>query len=321
MRPSGPLSLLILFLSAAQLAGQSLPMHRPLNPVASGRSALAAQPYVAWSPFGARLAVSVEYGNAIESERSADSLGNWLLDAELMRSSVTWTRDLGPRAFVSLRGEVLGSYAGFTDGFFVWYHGLINYEQPEREARPRNTFGGELTIPGGPSLTLRRRGLTLGEVRATVGLRHGLAQQTSLTLALPTTVPRGELGRGAPSLGVVHTLRVEPMQRIVFEGTVGAGITPRQGSLAEYQRVFALSGSTGLRIRVWGGQSIYGYFFYHSAYYAGTRLPSLDAEELTGDFGWIMRDRLGREWRIGFSEDLAPGDAGIDLILKVERSW
>ena len=76
MRPSGPLSLLILFLSAAQLAGQSLPMHRPLNPVASGRSALAAQPYVAWSPFGARLEVSVEYGNAIEYERSADSPGS-----------------------------------------------------------------------------------------------------------------------------------------------------------------------------------------------------------------------------------------------------
>ena len=33
-----------------------------------------------------------------------------------------------------------------------------------------------------------------------------------------------------------------------------------------------------------------------------------------------MRDRRGREWRIGFSEDLAPGDAGIDLILKVERT-
>jgi hypothetical protein len=34
-----------------------------------------------------------------------------------------------------------------------------------------------------------------------------------------------------------------------------------------------------------------------------------------------MRDRQGREWRIGFSEDLAPGDAGIDLILKVGRTF
>lgn len=319
MRSSG--LLLILLLGAAPLAGQSLPVHRPLNPVASGRSALAAQPFEAWSPFGARLAVSVEYGNAIELERSPDSLGIWLLDAELMRTAVTWTRDLGPRAFLSLRGEVTGSYAGFADGFFVWYHGLINFRQPEREARPRNTFGGELEVPGGPSLELEPRKLALGEVRATVGLRHGLAQQTAITLALPTVVPREELGRGAPSLGVVHTLRVEPVSRVVFEGTLGAGITPKQGALADYQRVFMMSGSTGLRIRLWGGQSIYGYFFYHSPYYAGTRLPSLDAEEVTGDFGWIMRDARGREWRIGFSEDLAPGDAGIDLILKVERTF
>ena len=319
MRASGPL--LILFLGASPLAGQSLPLHRPLNPAVSGRSALAAQPYVAWSPFGARLAVSVEYGNAIEYERSPDSAGTWLLDAELMRTAVTWTRDLSPGAFVSVSGEVVGTYAGFADGFFVWYHGLINFQQPEREARPRNTFGGELVVPGGPALSLRRRSVALGEVRATVGLRHGLAQQTALTLALPTAAPRGELGRGAPSLAMVHTLRLEPLPRVTFEGTLGAGITPRQGVLADYQRVLAVSGSTGLRIRLWGGQSVYGYFFYHSPYYEGTRLPSFDAEEVTGDFGWIMRDRRGREWRIGFSEDLAPGDAGIDLILKLQRTF
>ena len=319
MRASGPL--LILLLSAAPLAGQSLPLHRPLNPIASGRSALAAQPYVAWSPFGARLAVSVEYGNAIEYERSPDSTGTWLLDAELMHTAVTWTRDLSPAAFVSVSGEVVGTYAGFADGFFTWYHGLINFVQPEREARPRNTFGGELVIPGGPSLSLRRRSLALGEVRATIGLRHGLAQQTAVTLALPTAAPRGELGRGAPGVGVVHTMRLEPLQQVTFEGTLGLGLTPRQGALADYQRVLAVSGSTGLRIRLWGGQSVYGYFFYHSPYYERTRLPSLDAEELTGDFGWIMRDRQGREWRIGFSEDLAPGDAGIDLILKVGRTF
>lgn len=280
-----------------------------------------AQPYVAWSPYGARLAVAVEYGNAIDYEFADGMPGRYLLDAELMRTSVTWTRDLSPSAFVSLRGEVTGSYSGFADGFFVWYHGLIGFEQPEREARPRNTFGGELAIPDGPTFTLEKRALALGDFRATIGLRHSLTQQTTLSLVLPTAVPRGDLGRGAPSAGVVHTLRVEPISRVVFEGTLGAGVTPRQGVLADYQRVLSVSGSTGLRIRLWGGQSIYGYFFYHSPYYEGTRLPSLDAGELTGDFGWIMRDRKGREWRIGLSEDLAPGDAGIDLILKIGRTW
>ncbi len=312
---------LVLLLSGAPLAAQSLPMHRPLNPVASGRSALSAHPYVAWSPSGSRFALSVEYGNAIEYEGSPKSIGTWLLDAELMRTAFTWTRDLSPLAFVSLRGELRGSYAGFADGFFEWYHDLIDFEQPEREARPRNTFGGVLAIPDGPALGVERRSISLGEVRATIGLRHSLAQQTALSLALPTAVPRGELGRAVPSLGIVHTLRVEPLHRVVFEGTVGAGVTPRSGTLADYQRVLSMSGSTGLRIRLAGGHSIYGYFFYHSPYYDGTRLLSLESRELTGDFGWIVRDRRGREWRIGFSEDLAPGDAGIDLILKVERTW
>lgn len=311
---------LALALSASPLGAQSLPPHRPLNPMAASRSSLALQPYQAYSPYRRSLAISVEYGNAIEYERPADSAAAYLLDAELMRTTVAYTRDLSPRLFVTLQGEVLGSYAGFADGFFRWYHDLIGYYQPEREIRPRNTYGNELDLPDGTTIVPEPTPLALGDMRATFGVRHTLAQQTAFTVTLPTATGSGRFGRGTAGLAAVHTLRLQPLRRMIFEGTIGAGFTPRHGPTSDYQRTAFASGSTGIRIRLWGGQSVYGYFFYHSPYYRGTGLPSLDGSEATGDFGWIMRDRRGREWRIGMSEDLGPGDPGIDLILKVSHT-
>jgi hypothetical protein len=264
--------------------------------------------------------VSVEYGNAIEYEIPAAAPTSYLFDAELLRAAVAWRRELAPHAFLTLRGEIGGSYAGFADGFFLWYHELINFDQPERLARPRNVYANELELPDGRRITRDPTPLALGDFEATVGFRHSLTQQTAVTLSLPTATTR-HLGRGVPAASVVHTLRVPLRTRVTFEGSIGAGFTPRAGDLSDYQRTIFLSGSTGIRWRLWGGESIYGYFFYHSPRYEGTTFPSLDRREITGDFGWIRRARDGSEWRIGLSEDLGPGDGGIDLILKVGRSW
>ena len=304
----------------APLLAQSLPFHRPLNPLSATRSALAHQPYESYAPARRVFTVLFEYGNAIEYEIPTTAPTRYLLDAEFMRASVAWRRELAPHAFLSVRGEIGGSYAGFADGFFVWYHDLINFDQPERAARPSNVFAAELDLPDGRHLVRQPTRLTMGDVEATIGFRHTLTQQTAVTVTLPTATT-GHFGRGIPAASVVHTLRVPLRPTMTFEGSIGAGLTPKHGDLADYQRVLFVSGATGLRWRLWGGESIYGYFFYHSPRYRGTTFPSLDRREITGDFGWISRRRDGSEWRVGFSEDLAPGDAGIDLILKVGRSW
>jgi len=136
-------------------SAQSLPFHRPLNPVATSRSSLAVQPYVDFVPSRYRFGVSVEYANAIEYERAEGGVPLYLLDAELMRGTVAYTRDLGRRTFAIAQLEVVGSYAGFADGFFVWYHRLINYRQPEREARLSNEFGSAILTADGTKLAFR----------------------------------------------------------------------------------------------------------------------------------------------------------------------
>jgi hypothetical protein len=307
--------------AAPAARAQSLPLHRSLNPIAASRSSLALQPYIAFSPSRNRLEVSIEYGNAIEYEVAAGGAPLYLLDAELMRTSVAFTRDLGRRTFAIAQAEVVGSYAGFADGFFAWYHRLIDYRQPEREARPSNQFASQIVLADGTTLVPERAPLSLGDLRGTLGFRHNEEQQTSLSFTLPTAGGPGHLGRGTVSVSAVHTLRKELVRDLVFEGTIGLGATPRHGVLSGYQRTLFMSGSTGIRLRLWGGQSVYGYFYAHSPYYERTGLPSLDRREVTGDFGWISRSADGREWRIGMSEDLEPGDAGIDLTLKVSRTY
>ena len=82
-------------------------------------------------------------------------------------------------------------------------------------------------------------------------------------------------------------------------------------------RVPAESGSSGLRWRFWGRQSIYGNLFAHSPYYHDTAIPALDRRELSLDFGWILATRGGREWRLGLTEDLEPGGPGVDLVFRL----
>ena len=315
------LALSALAVAAPAATAQSLPFHRSLNPIAASRSSLALQPYVPFSPSRHRFDVSIEYGNAIEYEFAEGGAPLYLLDAELMRGTVAYTRELDRRTFVVAQVEVAGSYAGFADGFFVWYHRLINYRQPEREARPSNQFGSRILLADGTALTAERTPLSLGDLRATLGFRHSDQQQTALAFTLPTATSAARLGRGTVSVSIVHTLRKELVRDLVFEGTIGVGATPRHGALAAHQRALFMSGSTGISWRLWGGQSVYGYFYAHSPYYERTGLPSLDRREVTGDFGWISRGADGREWRVGMSEDLEPGDAGIDLTLKVSRTY
>ena len=305
-------------LLARTLGAQGLPAHEPLNPVSSARSGLLAEPYRAFDPRASwRSAITLEYGNAIESDTHGTS--SYLLDGEVMRASLALSRDLDPRSFVEVRLTAGGTYAGFADGFFEWYHRVIHYRQPERAARPRNQFAFHFALPDGTTIDRGPVGLALGDARVTVGHRFGASLQSAVSLTLPAAT--AGLGRGVPSLGVIQTVHRELSSRVFYEGTFGLGVTPRHGDLSPWQRTRFASASTGFGLRLWGGQSVYGSFFWHSPYYQGTGLRSLDRHELTADFGWLARGRDGRDWHVGFTEDLGPGDAGIDLILSVGRTF
>lgn len=304
---------------APAMRAQGLPPHQPLNPSSSSRSGLGAESYRASAPGQWRVAAGFEYGNAIESDSTAR--GSYLLDAELMRAAVAVSRDLNIRTFARVEASATGAYAGFADGFFVWYHKLIHFTQPERVARPKNQFDYAFRLPDGSAVSRRPYALAFGDIRGTLGMRFGRSLQSTLTLTLPSATGPAGYGLGTISVGTVETVHLELSSRLVYEGGVGIGYTPRHGDLAAYQRTIFASASSGLSVRLWGSQSVYGRLFYHSPYYRGTTLRSLDRREMTADFGWLARGRDGREWHVDLTEDLAPGDAGIDLILQIGRTW
>ena len=310
--------LLALFCIAGPLAAQSPPPHRPINPLASTRSPLAYQPMVDFDPRGSRSQVTLEYANAIDV--SFSSTASYLLDAELFRLTWSGARDLSPTFWTGGSVSLVGSQAGFADEFFEWYHSVIGYDQPERDARPRNTYGFAVDLPGGVHYAPEADGVALGEARFTLGVRHGVDQQTALSVVLPLG-KGGSLSRSQPGLALSHTLRVRALEPLLWEISGGVGATPTGGSLEAWQHPFSGMGTTGVRLRLFGRHSIYGYFFYHSPFYHDTAIPSLDNDMLTADFGWIYRTAAGKEWRIGFTEDIAPTDLGVDLVLVVTGSW
>lgn len=310
--------LLALFSIAGPLAAQSPPPHRPINPLASTRTPLAYQPIVDFDPHGSRSQVTVEYANAIDF--SVSPTASYLLDAELYRLSWSGTRELSPTFWTSGSVSLVGSQAGFADEFFEWYHGVIGYDQPERGARPRNTYGFAVDLPGGVHYAPDADGLALGEARFTLGMRHGVDQQTSVSVVLPVG-KGGSLTRSKPGVALNHTLRIRALEPLLWEISGGIGATPRSGTLEAWQHSLFGMGTTGVRLQLFGRHSIYGSFFYHSPFYHDTSIPSFDNDMLTADFGWIYRTAGGREWRIGFTEDIAPTDLGVDLTLVVSGGW
>jgi hypothetical protein len=161
----------------------------------------------------------------------------------------------------------------------------------------------------------------LGDLSLAVGFRHTPRLQSVVSVTLPTATGPDGYGKGVPSVALLNTLRTPVSPRLLFEGSVGVGVTPSHGRLSSFQRTTFLALSSGLRHRLWDNQALYANLFYHSPYYRGTSLPALDRRELSLDFGWILTTRAGAEWRMGLTEDLEPGGPGVDLVFRVGRNF
>jgi hypothetical protein len=316
---AGALLLVLVLATPSPSQAQGLPEFGPLNPVASSRSGLYFQPFREPQPERWRHAVALDYASVIEHNRLAQA--DYVLDSEVLRLSFAASRDIGRRTFLALSASVDGAYAGFMDGFLNWYHGKLGIRVSEREERPQDRFLYSITLPDGRTITRARRDLFLGDVRAGLGIRVNSQLQTVLSVTLPTSTGPEGYGRGVPSVAVLNTLRAQMTPRLVYEGSLGFGVTPVHGRLADHQNSAMLAISSGLRLGIWGNQSLFGNLFYHSPYYHDTTLPALDRRELSLDFGWILQTRRGGEWRIGLTEDLEPGGPGVDLVFRVGRTF
>jgi hypothetical protein len=261
----------------------------------------------------------MDYGSSIEFNRTSDA--NYVLDSELLRLTLGVSRDLSVRTFLLLEASAGGAYAGFMDGFLDWYHGTLGIRMSERESRPRDRFLYEITLPSGRSIQRKRSNLFLDDLRVGLGFRPHPSLQTVLSVTLPTATAPAGYGRGVPSLNLLNTWGAIVRPGVHYEGSLGLGLTPANGALSTLQREAFVAVTSGVRALVWRRNSVFANLFYHSPYYQGTSLPSLDRRELSLDFGWLVQTRTGAEWRLGMTEDLEPGGPGIDLVLRLGRTF
>jgi hypothetical protein len=309
------LALLVLLLLPEAVPAQGLPPYRPISPLAASRSGVTFESF--HPPRAGRWVadVGIEYASTIESNQLTGA--SFYLDSELLRARAAVTRDLSLRTFILAEAELLGAYAGVFDGFLEWYHGVLGIEVPERERRPKNDFLYAADLPEGGVVRREPADIFLGDLRLGVGLRPSRRVQTVLALTLPTNTGPAGYGRGVMSVALLNTARLDLAPRLVFEGSLAGGYTASHGPLAASQRELFLAGSSGLRWRFWGRQSLYGNLFLHSPYYRDTGLPSLDRRDVALDFGWILAGTGGKELRVGMTEDLEPSGPAIDLVVRI----
>ena len=257
-----PALFLLLVLAAPRPSqAQGLPEYAPLNPVAASRSGLYFQPFREPETGSWRHAVTLDYASIIEYNRfDQPDQADYVLDSEVLRLSFAASRDIGRRTFLVLSGSIGGVYAGFMDGFLDWYHGTLGIRISEREQRPQDRFTYSITLPDGRVVSRERRNLFLGDVRAGLGIRVNSQLQTLLSVTLPTSTGPAGYGRGVPSAAILNTLRAQLTPQLIYEGSLGVGVTPAQGRLADLQNTAMLAVSSGLRHRIWGNQSLFAKF-------------------------------------------------------------
>ena len=306
---------------AAQLpAVDGLPTHAPINPTSARRTGLFMSPYV-MPRSGWRVGLSLDYANAIEAAPVRTDGTRYLLDGEIMRLQLDASRDIARNMFVALSVNAEGSYDGKLDAFIDWVHHRMGHYMDARETRPRNNYADSLVIAGNTPLVRQKAALTFGDARLTLGRRHNESQQTLLSVTVPTGGDADVLGRGVPSVAVVHTARAPFSKRWLYEGTLGVGYTPAHGALAAMQREVFASASSGLRVRLGDTHALYYFVFLHSPYYHGTGVRELEGPEISQDLGWIVRMRDGREWRVGLTEDVIADDQALDVVFKIGVAW
>lgn len=300
------------------LAGQSLPPYTSMNPLVHSRTGLTTQPFVTPGPTW-RLTAVLDYASPIEYV-STGTL-SYLLDAELFRADVTVSRELGRKLFLLGQTSLNKVSHGFLDGFIDWYHDLFGFPTGARKIRPRNVYGYDLNLAGGPELIVSNPGAFLSDLRVGAGMRHSRHWQSVVSVTVPIGGGGEGFARGVASLNGVTTLRSNFGKRFTYEGSIGAGFTPAHGKLEEFQHTTFLMVTQGLRARVVGPLHLYSNLIYHSALYHDIGSPELDARELTIDLGGIFKFRKGPEWILGLTEDLEPSGPAIDVSFRLGARW
>lgn len=315
------LSLALLALPLSRLTAQSdlgLPVSVQSNILASARSPLYFQPYLQ-PHIGTRFTVAFDYANIYELNYGTLG-GTYIQDLELSTFRLNVRRDLSPTTFVTGDLALGTAWKGGLDGFLSWWHGLLGIEIPQRKLRPEHRFAYELGLPDGDSISYRPT-TYLGDLRVGAGWRFRPHGQIVGTVTLPTSTAEG-YGKRVVSFGALMTGWSDLDPRLRTEGSVGLGFTPRtDGALHPYQRTTFMMAGGGLRWRFYKQASMFGNVWWHSPYYAHTTMRALDGNDITFDFGWIIRTPSGAEWHFGMSEDPNPSGPGVDAIFKASRSW
>lgn len=306
-------------LISGPLSSQSLPPYAPLNPAVQMRSGLTTLPWLAEGSLW-RVSLTTDYGNLIEYTESANL--HYVLDAEVLAARLLVSRRVGSRGFALVEASFNGSYDGFLDGFLEWYHNFTGWHVAARALRPKNEYAYELGLgeqefefPSSPGF--------LGDLRLGGGIRIGQDWQGAFSMTLP--IGKGPAGyrKGVVSAnGVVMFHRdFGKENRFTYEGTVGAGYTPKYGELRPWQRTIFFLVSQGIRARIVGLFHAFANLVYDTPYYRDTGVPDLDRKELTLDAGTMFRFKRGPTWLLSMTQDLSPRGPAIDVAFRLGAYW
>ena len=259
------------------------------------------------------LTFALDYGSAIELY-GAGARGI-TLDAEFGRFQVWLTRRIDDRWFAFGQVQIQGAYDGFMDRFIDWYHSVLGVQYIARELRPLNKYRYSITYDRGQTIQYGPVDLGIGDSRIGVGRMLGQHAQVLLVLGLPTSTGPGYRA-GTLQTGLILMGEAPLLPWLTVSGSIGVGLTPKTGTLAQYENVFFMSFSGGPRVRLSWRNFLYANIFVHTPPFHGTDLRPMDLTDFSIDFGWMFRVDSRTELWLGVVEDPFPDGPAIDVVFR-----
>ena len=176
----------------------------------------------------------------------------------------------------------------------------------ERESRPRDRFLYEVTLPDGRSIQRSSSKLFLEDLRLGLGLRPTTGLQTALSVTLPTATGPGGYGRGVPSLNLLNTVGAVINPRVTMKQH-RSGLYPGTATWPHSNDRSSLRSPPAFGSLLWSTTRCSPTLLYHSPYYHTAPLAGVGPARALLGFGWIVKTRNGREWRLGMTRT---GDGG-----------
>lgn len=255
--------------------------------------------------------------NEYQIERSANE--ELTLDYEQLRLDLNGQYQLNPRWALKIHSTFYSQSGGFGDAIIDGYHTSLSLPENGRDLAPRDGFAIRYQR-NGQTLVQSAKGSGLGKLALGVSRRYDNGMAMHFMIKLPSGNHHRFIGSQsfAASTAVSQQWQVKEYGQIYVQ--FGLSIIDRSGPLSSLQKPWVATLSSGWNWPLFQNIGLNLQIDLNSASHRDTSLKTLQASAGTLSLALQSTNLSGRQWQLGFREDIIRGQGSPDFGIYIRHA-